>query len=64
MIEKKYDGYVYSYDVNCDLCSYHKEYIDVYDWDELIDRIKKEGWTIEYKDGEFEHRCPICSHKA
>lgn len=63
MIEK-IDETLDIYEVNCDLCSYYKEFTDVYDWDELIDRMKKQGWTIVYKDGDFEHRCPVCSHTA
>ena len=46
------------YAVSCDECSWE----DFFDGDfyEVIDAIKREGWKISKKDGEWLHTCPDC----
>lgn len=49
------------YDVACDRCSAGETRIDAEDFMEAVDQIKKDGWTIQFKDSEYEHICPECS---
>jgi len=61
MIEK-YDFQMY--DVSCDFCSFVETFEDVFNWMDLIERMKSCGWTIIYKEGEYEHVCSECKRSG
>ena len=49
---------------NCDKCGY-EETFDACDWDwqDVVDEIKAEGWKIYKVRGEWRNMCPDCRRK-
>ena len=57
MIERQGSDFV----VSCDQCSW-EEFFDAEDWDwqDMIDEIKGDGWRVYKRSGEWRHDCPDC----
>jgi len=62
MIERNWpaDGFV----VSCDYCSNDLDVERATEFAQAVQAAKREGWRIEWRGGDWHHRCPACVGKA
>ncbi len=57
MIEKIYKN---NYMVTCDNCGTGQE---CYNWADVMEFMREEGWKKKLVDGEWKHYCPECQSR-
>jgi hypothetical protein len=60
MIERdQFDHDVFT--VSCDQCGEDQEVDSGGDWQDMINTIKDDGWTMRKIKDEWQHHCPSCT---
>ena len=62
MIQKISQDYTFNietFEVSCDGCDEVKDYEVECGWDELMQKIKEDGWISRKVNGEWQHFCSL-----
>ncbi len=63
MIEKISQDYRFNtevFEVSCDDCDHVQEYEVDFGWDELLRKMKEDGWQSKKVNGEWQNYCADC----
>ena len=64
-VEEFFDDDRQTFEVHCDFCSYYQSYEDIFNWDDLMKEMRKDGWkNIRMANKEWQHKCLSCSQKG
>ena len=51
-----------AFDMCCDFCDHNENFNDM-SFYQVIEEAKSYGWTMKKVDGDWEHKCPVCSQE-